>query len=529
MCEDKQMTGHTANTDLLLAVSPANARSPYMPIYFLYLAGYLEEKGFRIEIADPHGRSEATNIHHILQQVRTLQPRFVGLACFVTDYDLVVRIATSIRAISAATIVVGNAHPSIRPEDFLYPGSPFDVVVRGEGELTVQELLAAPSLEADVLARIHGIAYRDGETVRINPGRELMDMTECAMPAYHKLDMAWYARPTKYLLRRLIGSVAVIYTGRGCPNRCGFCAADSVWRANSRQGGQPRVRYRPLTAVITELRLLQDVYGFDFFYVLDDTFGLREQGILDFCSAYEQSGLRMLWAATTRVDRIKRKEVVLALRHAGCLQLDFGVETGVQRLLDVVQKEITVDQIRTAFRLCRDTGIRSFANMLVNLPSETEDDLAATHHFLAEVRPTYVSTSVAQPYPGTAIHDRFLSRPLSREEYSLLGRLDPPEIARMAAHRLDFVDLVRQWRRQYGVKKGLEWSLFQADRRYWRVILGSPRGPSYLVYLIELFLMPLYEPLRDLVVRCWGCCRRILHGGKSQADVADLTEKAGRN
>jgi anaerobic magnesium-protoporphyrin IX monomethyl ester cyclase len=524
MSEDKQMMDLAAGTDLLLAVSPANARSPYMPIYFLYLAGYLEEKGFRVEIADPHARDEAQNIAHILQRVRTLQPRFVGLACFVTDYDRVIRIATLIRSVSETTILAGNAHPSIQPEDFLYPGSPFDVVVRGEGELTVQELLAAPSLKADALAQIHGIAYRDGETVRVNPGREMMDLTECAMPAYHKLDMAWYARPTKYLLRRLIGSVAVIYTGRGCPSRCAFCAADSVWRTNSLRGGQPRVRYRSMTAVMTELRLLQDVYGFDFFYVLDDTFGLREQGILDFCSAYRQSGLRMSWAATTRVDRIQRKEVVLALRDAGCLQLDFGVETGVQRLLDVIQKGITVAQIRTAFRLCRETGIRTFANMMINLPGETENDLAATHDLLAEIKPTYVSMSVAQPYPGTPMHDRFLSRPLRREEYSSLGRVDPPEVARMAAHRLDFGDLRRQWRRQYGFSKSLERSLFQADRRYWRLILGSSRGPSYLVYAIKLLLLPVYDPLYYFMTRCLRCCRRIRHGGKSQTDVADLTE-----
>ena len=153
----RQPTGNHP-TDILLISSPTNARSPYMPFYYLYLAGYLEKKGYRVEIADPHEKLRGDNINLILQKVKLTNPRFIGLAAFVTDYDVMVHLAKSIRNITAAPIIIGNAHPSVLPRDFIYDGSPFDIAVCGEGEATCEEILANYLVHAD-LAQIKGIAY----------------------------------------------------------------------------------------------------------------------------------------------------------------------------------------------------------------------------------------------------------------------------------------------------------------------------------------------------------------------------------
>jgi radical SAM superfamily enzyme YgiQ (UPF0313 family) len=478
-------------TDIVFVASPTNARSVYMPFYYLYLAGYPEKHGFSVEILDPHHKSYEDNTTEILAWISARKPRFVGLAAFVTDFDAVTALASEIKKHSTAIILAGNAHPSIAPEDFLYKDSPFDIVVRGEGEKTVKLLLESYNKDADN-SGIPGIAYYEAGAVKITRNRELMDLAECGMPAYHKIDMTWYQKPTKHVIRRIAAVAAVIYTGRGCPFKCSFCAANSVWQANDTAPGAPIVRKRPLPQVIEELRMLQDVYGFDFFYILDDTFGIRENDISDFCRAYRDSGLKMLWAAETRVNCIKNDEIVKLLKDSGCIQLDFGVETGSPRLLKLINKTTTVEQTKHAFALCRKYGLRTFANVLLNLPTEKEEDLALTEKLLGEIKPTYISVGVTQPYPGTDICKQ-LDRPVSKNDYTKLSRLLPTEEYRLSSHKLDLKKLLFRWFGKYGIAAPFERSLFKADERYWRKIFGSEHRLAYAYYLLkDVLLSPLH-------------------------------------
>jgi anaerobic magnesium-protoporphyrin IX monomethyl ester cyclase len=488
--------------DVLFVVSPTNAREPYMPFYYLYLAGYLEKHGFTVEISNPHEVRCEDNVAIILRDVQRFQPRFVGLAAFVTDYDALVDLAGRIRQMYNGTILVGNAHASISPQDFLFENSPFDVVVRGEGELTVREILETYESHG-TNDHIKGIVYRQDSRLVQTPNRELMDLNECGMPAYHKIDMAWYAQPSKLIIRRLAMIGAVIYTGRGCPFQCTFCASNSVWQANDRGAGGPRVRKRPMAHVIADLRMLQDRYGFDFFYILDDTFGVAEQDIIDFCAAYRESGLTMLWGAETLVRRIHQEDIVKLLKESGCIQLDFGVETGSERLLKVIKKRNSVEEIIRAFDLCRKYGIRTQANILLNLPTETDEDLASTTRLLKRIRPSNIVIGVTQPYPGTEIF-RNLGRPIAREEYHQLSRVLPPEKFRLSSHRQDLHKLLFFWQLRYGIVSSVEISYIRADWRYWSHLRHSQHRWRYLAYLVrDNALMPI-RFLREVSRYFWS-------------------------
>lgn len=470
--------------DLMLIVSPANARSVHMPYYYLYLAGYMEKYGISVTIVDPHFKNQDENITYILNQVKTVKPKYVGLACFVTDYNLVYDLAVSIKSISDATLLTGNAHPSVAPQDFLYAGSPFDIVVRGEGEETVREIIS--SSNSKPLSNINGIAYFDGASVVVTKNRKLIDLADCGKPAYHLLDMDWYRRPTKYIFRKLATISAVIYTGRGCPFDCSFCASNTVWRTNDRAGGS-YVRHRPLSAVMDELSLLQNKYGFDFFYILDDTFGIRESDIIKFCDEYKKSGLKMLWAAESRAPCIKTPEVVKLMKESGCIQLDFGVESGSQKMLDVINKKMKVAQTIHAFDLCHKFGIRTFANMLLNLPQEDEEDLMLSHQLLERICPTYISIGLTQPYPGTAIY-KSLGITIDKEEYHLLDRLFPPEKFRMASHGINLQKLLYEWQIKYKVFCFFERSMISAGWPYWKKIVFSKSRNKYFWFLIKTFI-----------------------------------------
>ncbi|GAB6285730.1 MAG: hypothetical protein STSR0009_19310 [Methanoregula sp.] len=477
------------NMDVSFIVSPSNVNSEYMPFYFLYLAGYLEKEGFICEILNNIQSDEESYYSNIIAHLNETKPRYTALATFVTDFDQSLTLASRIKEETGIPVIVGNAHPSISPQDFIFPGSPFDIVVRGEGELTLREILSIGN-DRDHLNDIKGIAFLYNGNIRITPKREIMDLHDCGMPAYHMLDMNRYSRPTKYIIRRVPASCAIIYIGRGCPFKCGFCAANAVWQANECPQGQSFVRLRSIKTVIEELTLLEKKYGFDFFYIMDDTFGITENEVTEFCEAYQKSGLTMLWGADTRVNSscFKNESVLALMRNAGCLQLDLGVETGSPRLLKIIRKGITVEQIHHAFALCRKYGIRTFANILINLADETEEDISLTVDLLSEIRPTVISVGVTQPYPGTDFYEHYIKKPIKPEEYRNLNRLLPSEEYRMARHTLPLHEMLLHFQYKYGIYTPFEFSVLKIDPRYWKKILHSSHRTQYLIYFVKMMI-----------------------------------------
>lgn len=505
-------------TDILFVVSPVNANQEHLPYYYLYLAGYLEKYGYSVAIADPHEKSEKKNINAILKIIKTKQPKFIGMASFVTDYQVVVELAKKIKKITNALILVGNAQPSIAPEDFLYENSPFDIVVRGEGELTVRQILEEYG-KTD-LENIKGIAYLHDGIVRCTAKRELMDLADCGMPAYHKIDMDWYRRVSKLIIRRLATVGVPIYTGRGCPFACTFCASNNVWNTNERPKRFLGWRKRPLAMVLEELRLLQIQYGFDFFYIFDDTFGIRKNDIVEFCEAYKNSGLSMLWAAQTRAHCIDDENIVLLLKESGCIQLEFGVESGSPKVLKEICKGTKIEDVKQAFELCRRHRMRTFANILLNLPHETEDDLAMTANLLKEIKPTYISVGATQAYPGTPLYES-LGCKIPKEKYGKLARISPSEDFHFASHKLNLDKLVFSWQFKYGSLAFFEESLFRAEMNYWIKIFKSNNRFKYLGFIVKDVIT---TPFKSLTHMKYYYLRRFL-GEKGYATLRNIKRK----
>ena len=462
------------NPDIVFVVSHANLFSEYMPFYYLYLSAFLEHHGFATEIFNERIRDNDAYSEAAVSFIQQKASRFVALASFATDKREVTRLAELIKSQTNAKILVGNAQPSVSPEEYVFPGSPFDIAILGEGEQTLYEIL-----EGNALEDIDGVAYLADGVCKKTPKRKVIDLAILPIPAYHKIDMTLYTKPTKYLIRRVPASCAVIFIHRGCPFHCSFCAANSVWNAND-CGNNGCVRKRKIESVIEELTLLENKYGFDFFYIMDDTFGLSAVDIIEFCDAYQNSGLTMLWAVDARVNSACFKDECLLemMKRAGCIQIDMGVESGSQDVLDRIQKGITTAQIRHAFSLCHKHGIRCLANILINLPGETIADIEETDALLGRIRPTWVSIGATQPYPGTDCN-RELGFP-SKEDYSDMSRLTPLEKYRMASHHISLEKLLLGMQIKHGVFPVVETSIFYTDNRYWKKIIGSRHILAYL-------------------------------------------------
>ena len=164
---------------------------------------------------------------------------------------------------------------------------------------------------------------------------------------YHKLDMNFYLQPQQFLLRSIYLSGVHIFTARGCPYGCTFCA-------NSRK----KVKFRPLDSVIEELKFLKETYRIDGFYIHDDTFTIKNDRVLEFCERLMKRKYLFVWGMEGRVNQFP-VNVFRALRRSGCIQIDFGVESGSQESLDRMRKGIKVNDTEEVFRRCRTEKILS--------------------------------------------------------------------------------------------------------------------------------------------------------------------------
>lgn len=475
--------------DFLFITSPTNARNPHPPYYFLYLASYLRNKGLNIELADIKGGDRPIDIDNHLNQLSTklrspeYKSKFIGLAAFHSDYSMIIRMGKLIKECQPETILlVGNAHATINPEDFIYEESPFDIAILGEGEETCWEL----NNQHSVKEIVKGICYYDSfknEIVKTEP-RQFIKAEQIYQPAYDLIDMDYYLKPQKLIIRRIYTSMIAIFAGRGCPFNCDFCCANAVWKANKGKAA----RLRPVIDVIREIQDLVVKYDLDFFYLFDDMFGMDKEWMKewfkkkDFLDAW--NGKQVPYACQTRAD-VATEDMVRGLKESGCIQLDIGVESGSQKLLDKVNKKITLDQIRRVFKWCRKYKIRSFATMLLNLPEETEQDLKETKEFLEEIKPTAgMIFGVTTPYPGTKIYEDYCKQKLKKEEYDLLidNRLNPIERFRMASHNKDLEKIWDKFNRHFKATPMFErmWCMNPFQKLYWQTVLKSKRRWQYI-------------------------------------------------
>jgi radical SAM superfamily enzyme YgiQ (UPF0313 family) len=163
-------------------------------------------------------------------------------------------------------------------------------------------------------------------------------------------------------------------------------------------------------------------------------------------------------------------------------------------MLDAVKKKIKLEHIHRAFDLCESHGMRTFANLLLNLPGETENDIDLSHALLKRIRPTYTSIGLTQPYPGTPIY-RTLGRRIDKKDYHLLDREFPPEEFRLCSHQLNLKKLLYEWQMKYKTFTPFETSMIKADVRYWWKIFASKHRLGYLIFLLKEFSI---QPIRYL-------------------------------
>jgi anaerobic magnesium-protoporphyrin IX monomethyl ester cyclase len=334
--------------------------------------------GYLAAVAREHAEVEVVDENHApidMERVAADPPDIVGISSTTPSFPRAVEIAREIKRRAEETLVVmGGTHATFCPDEALRMGA--DVVVRGEGEDAMQEIL-----EAKPLREIRGVSYlADGEAVH-NPDRGLKkNLDELPFPAWDAFPLEAY-------------DIMSIITSRGCPYSCVYCCASKFWRN--------RVRYRSPENVIEELGRIASM-GYRMVRFMDSTFTLNKAHAMRICELLRKEGLEFSWSCETRADSLD-EELLRALAGSGCKLLCLGVDSGSQHVLEETRRKMRVAAVKAAFRKIKKHGIATRAYVTFGFPGESEEGVRETVRLLREIQPDQILLSLATAYPGTGL------------------------------------------------------------------------------------------------------------------------------
>jgi len=365
--------------------------APAPPLGVSYVAAAFEAAGCRVRIFDYIVSKYSPE--KLKREMDIFEPDVVGATSVTMNFPVAADIMrTAKRHRPSILTVMGGPHVSFDAARTLQTYPEIDLLVLGEGERTIMELVPHVT-DRSGWPGIRGLAFRQDGTIVVTGPRDLIDdLDSIPLPARHLLPLSRY---------RALGFPVSIITSRGCPNACIFC--------QGRRLVGRKVRYRKVEYVMDEIEQILS-YGISRINVADDLFTSNKARVRDVCGQILARGFDFKWSAFARVNTVDR-EILELMRDAGCDGISFGIEFGNPEMLRRVKKGITLEQARNAVRLCKEVGILAHASFMVGLPGESPESLADTREFSKNLGIAY-GYHFLSPFPGTDVREKI-------EEYDL--------------------------------------------------------------------------------------------------------------
>jgi len=364
----------------------------FPPLGISYIASSLMADGYDVQLMDCTFLKRET----ALQKAMDLKAEVVGIYCMVTMVEDCFWFAKQLRGCSRL-MVAGGPLPTCNPHQFL---EHFDVVVCGEGEGTMKDLLRAYDENTD-MRWVEGIVFKIGsemegiEEQQIYTAKQrtfIQNLDDLPFPARNLLPNESYIRHGRQKSRF---SITTVMSTRGCPYHCEFCS-------NVVFGGSYRERF-PMN-VVDEIEQVLGL-GYDRISFSDDVFTLNRKRLLMICNEINRRGLKFQWECLGRVDALDYPTAV-EMKNAGCFRIFFGIESGSERILSQMNKGITCQQARVAVEIAHQAGIQAGAFFILCYPGDTNDTVLETLHFATTLPLDYLGLTMPYPLPGTKLYER---------------------------------------------------------------------------------------------------------------------------
>lgn len=347
-----------------------------------------------------------------MAKIMAWKPDVVGISCiFSNQWPATRELAKRIRAADPAVVVVaGGGHPTFMPE-LCMQDAPIDFIIRGEGEESFVDLLNRIR-KGRAFDDVDGLAYRDGDSIRVNPKVNLIDnLDSIAFPAHDLLDPERYFKmglPMGYSM--MSPRNVPLVTSRGCPCLCTFCSSTNLWGK--------KYRARSASNVLKELDWLVDKFGIKEIKIQDDNLTTDKKRAVELFRGMIGKPYRLHWntpngIAVWTLD----KEMLKLMKDSGCFEMTLAIESGNQWVLDnLVHKPLKLDKAREINREARELGIFRVAYFIIGFPGETKNQIMDTVKFSRELRLDLSALFRYNPLPGSELFKECVKRGFVTEE-----------------------------------------------------------------------------------------------------------------
>lgn len=384
---------------------------PYPPLGTILAAAVLREAGHEVHLFDSQFAHSASEV---IPHLENFKPdvfvvyddgfNYLTKMCLTNMREAAFemqKLAKKIRCV----VITNSSDSTDHYQKYLEEGA--DVVIKGEAEMALLELVNQLQDNKWSPEKVQGLAWKNGGAIEETSKRSVMkELDTLPMAAWDLVKIEeykaiWLEKNNYFTLN--------VATTRGCPFKCNWCAKPIYGN---------RYNTRSPQKVVDELMMLKEKYNYDYIWFCDDIFGLKPEWVISFADLVEQNKLSISYKIQSRADLLVQENYILALARSGCDYVWMGAESGSQKILDAMDKGTTIDQIRRANALLKKHKIHSAFFLQFGYPGENSEDIAKTVELLNECMPDDIGISVSYPLPGTQFHENVKSELILKQNWT---------------------------------------------------------------------------------------------------------------
>lgn len=360
------------------------------PLGSLYIASYVENAGYKVSYIDLS--VELYDKKEFFQAIKMVNPKLVGITTYVESWNIQNELASKIKEQLKDVVIIAGGHCASFCYEKLLENGLFDYAVKGEGEEACKGLCDFIVKKDIKLEDIPNLIYNDGNSIIFNTEKRINDINSVPFPLRSVLDLEKYSYPF------------TISTARGCTGRCIFCSAHAFWGN--------KVAIRSPENILEEIESVYITYGLKDFFIVDDTFTLIPKRTLEFCNLLKEfmdkKSIEVNWGCESRAD-VVTNEMLKKMKDVGCQMIQFGMESGNNKILSSIKKNITYQQIYKAVEMAYEVGINTNVSFIIGHHKDTLETIDETLEKAVDLKRKFnanVLFSINTPYPGTELYER---------------------------------------------------------------------------------------------------------------------------
>ncbi len=443
------------------------------PLGLLHIGAVLEKMGQDVRLIDVD--IEGLNQERLHSIINDFHPDLVGITSVTATFNQALEVAQEIKSLRDIPIVLGGIHATVDPAGAItHPN--IDFLIKGEGEITICELVKILGAGSFNFEDIKGLWYKKDRMVYHNEDRELIqDLDSIPYSAFHLLKSLNLYLPADAIK----APVAPIITTRGCPFNCTYCCTKQIFGR--------KVRARSVENVVGEIEILVKRYGVKEIDIMDDCFTYDKDRVSEFCTEIKRRNYKLAFCFSNgiRADQVDY-EILKALKDIGLRYVMFGVESGDPQVLKNIKKGLRLDRVKEAFRIAKSLRLETWACFIIGLPGDTDQTIRRSIDFAKEIDPDFAKFLILKPFPGTEVFKDLQSKGLITDlNYDYFGVYTKPVhyLPEMSSERM--LEWQKKANREFYLRPSKIFRHLLMMLKSWQRVKVSLRGLKLMLKLMK--------------------------------------------